>query len=512
MNVPIKWFVITGIPGLWKFLMASVITGSVILLPSAAHAHCTWSHPHHCVENVFDDVVDFIYGGIKKRAKMIYNDPLGAILDPIKVIDESIPSPMSYVEYVVKNPDEIIEVLKNPVAGVVGMPLAMAIADGRNSALRNGTKPIPQDVRSKLELYFDDKLLNSVRYSSNQGLFNGLLQGIALHGSSAVAITLVNVVVFEDAARAYDIDVWAHELRHVKQYHDLGLTEFAATYTLDFHAIEDPAYHFNNYFQFVRSSNMVSSEHFIGLGGKCLTRSSNSINATVYLDACVPTRALQRWSYHRNREIHVPGSTMCLEVRNGDRDNRTQVRISPCNNESKQSFAFTRRGELKSAVRENYCVEVVGGMTADNTPIQMFDCNKTASQIWINPTLKLIAHSATSVSRRCLRADALTLSAMVSLSDCRREDPLQLWASEGYGGKIRLIQLPDACLQVRNLSSAPGTRLQIARCSELDDQGFESTMRQEIRTDVSRNMCIGVSEAGEVVTASCNNSPSQLWN
>jgi hypothetical protein len=157
---------------------------------------CSRLHPYHCLTEAAEGIAKgarTIYGGAKKRAKMVYNDPLGSAINPIKIIDESIPSPMSYVDYLIKNPDEIVKTLKNPVAGVVGMPVAMAISDGRNAALENGVHPIPEEIKAKLSMYFDKRLLNSVRYAVGGSLFNGVTQGIALN-TGAGAITLVNVV------------------------------------------------------------------------------------------------------------------------------------------------------------------------------------------------------------------------------------------------------------------------------------------------------------------------------
>lgn len=235
---------------------------SGIVFTSTGYAHCKAWHPHHCVEDaaeaVYDgakDVAGAVYGGAKKRAKMVWDDPLGSALNPIKIIDESIPSPLSFSEYIIKNPNEIVEILKNPAAGVVGAPLAMIIADSRNSALKNGTLPIPDDVREYLSPFFSDSLLNSVRYTSDPGYFNGIAQALTLK-TTASAVTLVNVVAFKNktgGSSPESIRLWAHELYHVKQYRDMGLLEFAATLTLTGAwgkdgNIERPAYRFDRRF------------------------------------------------------------------------------------------------------------------------------------------------------------------------------------------------------------------------------------------------------------------------
>ena len=233
------------------FIIASI-------LPSASFADCSWNRPLDC----FESIGKKIFGGVKKRAKMIWEDPLGSAINPIKVIDESLPTSMSYIEYSLKNPDEVIELIKDPVVGVIGMPLAIIIADGRNSALKNGTNKIPPHVKEDLMPYFDEQILDSVRYSSGKSFFNGLAQGIALN-TRANAITLINVIVFKDKNDAIDNSrLWAHEMFHVRQYRELGLSKFAATYTLSptvDGAIEKPAYDF--------ARNISITRMFDSLGG-----------------------------------------------------------------------------------------------------------------------------------------------------------------------------------------------------------------------------------------------------
>jgi hypothetical protein len=484
------------------------------LCSGVAHAHCKTHHPHHCLDDAWDfvkDVGETVKGGTTKRAKMILSDPVGTALNPIKVIDEGIPTPLSYVEYIAKNPDEIIEVVKNPAAGAVGLPAAIAIADGRNAALKNGTKRMPLDVRVQLQPYFGESLLDSVRYTTDSKLYNGLLPGIALHQGGAGAITLVNVVVFKDAAKAFNIRIWAHEMFHVKQYDDMGLTEFSATYTLDHNAIERPAYRFDAYFSEVRLANVISLEVVIGLNGKCLARSGNTIGSYLHLSTCVPGNQLQRWSFSRTGTINVTGSTRCIEVTGSNTSNRTRPRLAECNQEKRQRFAFTKRGELRSALRKDYCLEVAGGFTADGTPVQMFDCNKTDSQVWINPTVKLISAPGAPVQNQCLRASDLKIGTAVSLGPCRKSDILQAWASANHGGKLRLLSVPDGCLQVRQLQGQ--WRLEIASCTDEDDQEFEVTMKREVRSDVAKNLCLDVESTNTPIAADCVvNRKTQQWN
>jgi len=65
---------------------------------------------------------------------------------------------------------------------------------------------------------------------------------------------------------------------------------------------------------------------------------------------------------------------------------RTPLKLSPCRGESGQRFAIQDNGEIRTATVPTFagfrCVEVRGGVALEGTPIQIFDCNKTASQRW----------------------------------------------------------------------------------------------------------------------------------
>jgi Ricin-type beta-trefoil lectin domain/Domain of unknown function (DUF4157) len=343
-------------------------------------------------------------------------------------------------------------------------------------------------------------------------LFNGLLQGVALHPGGAQAITLTNVVVFKQSATTYNINMWAHEMFHVRQYHEMGLAEFAATYTLSYKSIEAPAYDFGSYFSQSRRSNVITSELLIGHGGKCMARSGDSLGSELRLARCGPTEWLQQWDLSRSGELRVPGATICVDVPSGVGANRIRPSLAQCNGSGRQRFTFTRRGELRSRLPGSLCLEVAGGVVSDGTPLQMYQCNETQSQVWINPTTKLISSTAVPQRDGCLRAERGEFGSPVRLGPCRKADPLQAWANENHGGKLRLVAVPDSCLQVVGFSKAAGAQLQIARCTEQRNQEFMITSRREIRSDVSNNVCLAIAPPGGVVTAQCSNSRAQRWD
>lgn len=116
------------------------------------------------------------------------------------------------------------------------------LLQSRQAALRAGTEPIPLMIRAQLAPFYDEALIDSVRY--RVGITDEMdAATVMLQNPDVQAVTLVDVVVFRDAgAAAEDAALWAHELWHVQQYREWGTDGFAQRYTRDFQSVEGPAY------------------------------------------------------------------------------------------------------------------------------------------------------------------------------------------------------------------------------------------------------------------------------
>lgn len=128
------------------------------------------------------------------------------------------------------------------LAGEAGGPaLAQLIQVSRNDAINAGVQPIPPNIRANLSGFFSEEILNNVTF--RVGLGNDLfLASNAFRYGDAVAITLVDVIMFKDANQAYnDLALWAHELGHVEQYRRWGLLDFAKRYAKDSNGVENEA-------------------------------------------------------------------------------------------------------------------------------------------------------------------------------------------------------------------------------------------------------------------------------
>lgn len=120
--------------------------------------------------------------------------------------------------------------------------LAFALQHARDEAAQAGSEPIPLHIRVQLEPWYDFAVLDTARYRVGDpqqlSAANALLQNPDVN-----AVTLIDTILFRRAADAEDnVALWAHELKHVQQYQQMGVEAFARQYTRDYHVLEGPAY------------------------------------------------------------------------------------------------------------------------------------------------------------------------------------------------------------------------------------------------------------------------------
>ncbi|MCY1331316.1 hypothetical protein D9M68_225880 [compost metagenome] len=116
------------------------------------------------------------------------------------------------------------------------------ITQSRNSMSASQLQPIPLNIRVQLEPYYDLQVLDTARYkvgdADEMNAAHTLMQNPDVN-----AVTLVDVIVFRNQDDAQNnVALWAHELKHVQQYLQWGVQDFALRYTRDYNAVEAPAY------------------------------------------------------------------------------------------------------------------------------------------------------------------------------------------------------------------------------------------------------------------------------
>ncbi|MFD2645401.1 DUF4157 domain-containing protein [Pseudomonas japonica] len=132
--------------------------------------------------------------------------------------------------------------LLNDVARMASSGLANWLKLSRDSAVSAGVAPIPLNIRVQLEPWYDFQVLDAARYQVGNAQQLDAASAF-LQNPDVAAVTLIDVIVFRNAEDARDnVALWAHELKHVQQYQQWGVEDFATRYTRNYEAVEAPAY------------------------------------------------------------------------------------------------------------------------------------------------------------------------------------------------------------------------------------------------------------------------------
>ncbi|MEZ5938861.1 MAG: DUF4157 domain-containing protein [Hyphomonadaceae bacterium] len=137
----------------------------------------------------------------------------------------------------------VIRGVMSQQANTGGSLLSRTLASGlirSRDAARSDARPIPADIRKALEPYFPAEMLDTVRYSIGDTSPDGLA-GFAMRNGNAVAVTLIDTIVFKSEDYVNSLSLWAHELHHVEQYQAWGVQGFAQRYTFGWNAVEAEA-------------------------------------------------------------------------------------------------------------------------------------------------------------------------------------------------------------------------------------------------------------------------------
>jgi Domain of unknown function (DUF4157) len=124
-------------------------------------------------------------------------------------------------------------------ANVISETLASAMQRSRDN-VRGNSKPIPDEVLKEMVPFYPAEMLKNVRYAIGDTSQAGLA-GFAIRNGNAAAVTLIDTVVFKDEKYVSSLALWAHELHHVQQYQDWGLSGFAAQYAFGWKEVEAEA-------------------------------------------------------------------------------------------------------------------------------------------------------------------------------------------------------------------------------------------------------------------------------
>jgi hypothetical protein len=136
---------------------------------------------------------------------------------------------------------DFFDSLPGSVTDMASDTLAEAIEHSRERALVS-SRPMPERVRRALAPYFDPRILEKVRYTTDWSASDDLtLYRLVMANENVQAVTLHDIIVFREKRSVEDLFLWSHELKHVDQYDRWGVRRFASYYLTDHQRVEKEA-------------------------------------------------------------------------------------------------------------------------------------------------------------------------------------------------------------------------------------------------------------------------------
>lgn len=196
-------------------------------------------------------------------------------------------------------PKDATQFLLNPT----GTGLSVLIRNASKQAA-SVSQPLPDDVRRLLAPYFPPEILNKARWALYDSSRISLDSAIHYWFMAEGAVTLDNIIVFSNRNVMTDIELWAHEMTHVLQYHKMGVESFANMYIIASGELEGQA---KNYAGQVRAS--IQQDKIKGNTQSAALYSVSRNAMDTRLDAKTLTTSVQQY-YPAQNCMSIVGNTM----------------------------------------------------------------------------------------------------------------------------------------------------------------------------------------------------------
>ncbi|MEW2521595.1 arabinofuranosidase catalytic domain-containing protein [Actinacidiphila alni] len=174
----------------------------------------------------------------------------------------------------------------------------------------------------------------------------------------------------------------------------------------------------------------------------------------------------QKWVQRSDGSLLNPQSGRCLDSPNGATANGTRLRIHDCNGSAAQKFAVN--GGAPVVGPGGKCVDVAADDTGGNlAAVQLWDCQPYArDQHWTHNS-----NGSLSTLGRCLdiNGNGTAQDTLVELYDCNGVGG-QVWQQQADGSLFN--PQSGRCLDSPNGATANGTRLRIHDCNGSAAQNF----------------------------------------
>ncbi|KAJ8520470.1 hypothetical protein ONZ45_g2708 [Pleurotus djamor] len=220
------------------------------------------------------------------------------------------------------------------------------------------------------------------------------------------------------------------------------------------------------------------------------SKPGNGIGMKIY--QCYANLPAQQWFLTQDDRIALEGQGLCLDDAKGSVTNGAFVQTWQCgDNNSNQVWTLGSSGPTSSAPpssappssttmppptstpkpfiqlhpngNKSKCVDVRGGVVANGTPVQIYDCNGTGAQNWV------VQSGSTKVqlagTNFCLDAGSAPANGIgMKIWTCFDNLPAQQWY---YTGDLRVaVEGKGQCLDLTNGNLANSNQLQTWQCTD----------------------------------------------
>jgi hypothetical protein len=217
-----------------------------------------------------------------------------------------------------------------------------------------------------------------------------------------------------------------------------------------------------------------------GPGGKCTDVAADDTAGNgggVQLWDCQSYAEDQRWEHFADNTLRTLGR--CLDINGNGTANNTQVELWDCNGVGGQKWVQQADGSLRNP-QSGRCLDSPSGATGNGTRLQIYDCNGSAAQKFsvngggadVGPGSKCVDVAAD---------DTGTNGTAVQLWDCQSYAVDQHWYHNA-NGSLRAL---GRCLDINGNGTANNTLVELWDCNGVGGQVWQQQADGSLRNPQS---------------------------
>jgi len=266
------------------------------------------------------------------------------------------------------------------------------------------------------------------------------------------------------------------------------------------------------------NSNGGAALTITGPGTKCLDVAGDDVGVdgtAVQLWDCQAFSKDQHWTYNSNNTLSTLGR--CLDIVGNGTANNTLLQLYDCDGVGGQVWMQQPNGSLLNP-QSGRCLDAPNGNTANGTQLQIYDCNNSGAQTFALHTLTVSgSHTISSIINLAKNIDVNGANSAsgtaIQIYDANTSGA-QIWTLSSTGvvpsGFYNLAALGSHCMTVTGGAAVAGTKIQLTPCNGSAGQAWnlvpEGAGNYHFESAVSNGLCLDI-PSGNVT----NGTQLQVW-